>query len=83
MSDDPDARPEHTDAFRAQRARDAALVLPLAGLLLLTPPIANLFVADIRFFGAPMIGIYLFTVWGLLIACAYRLSRRLGGTERG
>ncbi len=72
----PDPRPT-SDAFRGHRARDAAIVLPLAGLVLIAPPVINLFIADISIFGAPLIGVYLFTVWGLLILCAQRLSRRL------
>ncbi len=69
------------DAFRAQRARDAALVLPLAGVALLTPPVASLFLTDATLWGAPLIGIYLFTVWGGLIVCALGLSRRLRKDE--
>jgi hypothetical protein len=73
----PRERPPANDAFRGHRARDAALVLPLAGLVLVAPPVVNLFIADVSIFGAPLIGVYLFTVWGLLILCAQRLSRRL------
>jgi hypothetical protein len=49
----------------------------VAGLLLIAPPAVNFFVADITVFGAPLIGVYLFTVWGGLILCAQRLSHRL------
>ena len=73
----PEPRPAG-DAFRGHRARDAALVLPLAGLVLFAPPAINLFLADVAVFGAPLIAVYLFAVWGLLILCAQRLSRRLG-----
>jgi hypothetical protein len=66
------------DPFRGHRARDAALVLPLAGLVLVAPPAINLFLADVTVFGAPLIGVYLFVVWALLIFGAQRLSRRLG-----
>jgi hypothetical protein len=69
---------KHRDeALRARRARDVALVLPLAGVVLLAPPVANLFLTDVTLFGAPLVVIYLFTVWGALIVCAQRLSRRL------
>jgi hypothetical protein len=70
------------DAFRSHRARDAALVLPLVGLVLIAPPVASFFVADVTLFGAPLIGVYLFVVWGTLIVCAQRLSRRLREDER-
>ena len=73
----PSSERRDDDALRARRARDAALVLPLAGLLVLTPPVANLFLSDITLFGAPLVVIYLFTVWAALIVCAQRLSRRL------
>jgi hypothetical protein len=78
MSEDPDPPRQTGDStFRSHRARDAALVLPVAGLLLIAPPVVNFFVADITVFGAPLIGVYLFTVWGGLILCAQRLSHRL------
>ena len=73
----PELRPGG-DPFRGHRARDAALVLPLAGLVLIAPPAINLFLGDVVIFGARLIGVYLFTVWGLLIVCAQRLSHRLG-----
>lgn len=79
MSDpQPPPPPSRRDeAFRTHRARDAGLVLPLAGLVLVAPPVINLFVTDLTVFGAPLIGIYLFGVWGALIVCARQLSRRL------
>jgi len=73
----PELRPAG-DPFRGHRARDAALVLPIAGLVLIAPPAINLFLADVTVFGAPLIGVYLFAVWALLILGAQRLSRRLG-----
>jgi hypothetical protein len=73
----PELRPA-SDPFRGHRARDAALVLPLAGLVLIAPPAINLFLADLSVFGVPLIGVYLFGVWGLLIVGARLLSRRLG-----
>lgn len=72
----PVLRPS-ADPFRGHHARDAALVLPLVGLVLFAPPVINLFLADVEILGMPLIGVYLFTVWGLLVACALRLSHRL------
>lgn len=81
--DEPPRQPRPaSDAFRGHRARDAALVLPLAGLVLVAPPVVGLFVADVSILGAPLIAVYLFGVWALLILCAQRLSRRLGEDER-
>jgi hypothetical protein len=77
----PESRPaDH--AFRGHRARDAALVLPLAGLVLVGPPVINLFTAELTVMGAPLIAVYLFGVWGLLIAGALWLSRRLREDDR-
>jgi hypothetical protein len=76
----PELRPG--DPFHGHRARDAGLVLPLAGLVLVAPPAVNLFTADLTILGAPLIAVYLFTVWGLLILCAQRLSRRLDEADR-
>ena len=74
--DPPEPRPA-SDAFRGHRARDAALVLPLAGLVLVAPPVINLFLADLTVLGAPLLAVYLFAVWGLLILAARLLARRL------
>jgi hypothetical protein len=65
------------DAFRGHRTRDAALVLPLAGLALVVPPVVNLFVGDGLVLGVPLIGVYLFAVWAALIAAAAGLAHRL------
>ncbi len=70
----PELRPS-ADPFH--HARDAALVLPIVGLVLFAPPVINLFLADVEILGMPLIGVYLFTVWGLLVACALWLSHRL------
>lgn len=60
-----------------RKSHDRALILPLVGLILLTPPIAGIFELDARLAGVPVTVIYLFTVWALLIAGAAALSRRL------
>ena len=77
----PELRPAG-DPFHGHRARDAGLVLPLAGLVLVAPPAVNLFTADLTILGVPLIAVYLFAVWGLLILCAQRLSRRLDEADR-
>ena len=60
-----------------RKTRDRALILPLAGLILLTPPVAGIFQLDAKIAGLPFTGVYLFVVWALLIAGAAALSRRL------
>ena len=59
------------------KTSDRALILPLVGCLLLLPPMAGIFQLDLRVFGIPFTGIYLFGVWALLIAGAAILSRRV------
>ncbi|RYE09737.1 MAG: hypothetical protein EOP22_07795 [Hyphomicrobiales bacterium] len=54
-----------------------ALFLTILGTLLLLPPLANVFQLQRRFFGLPAELIYLFACWGVLIAAAFWLSRRL------
>ena len=68
-------------ALRAAHARDAAVVLPLAGLLLFSPPLITLFASDATAFGAPFIVVYLFAAWAVLVAAALVLSRRLREEE--
>ncbi|MBY8975447.1 hypothetical protein KHP62_06500 [Rhodobacteraceae bacterium NNCM2] len=77
------AEPENPSdlALRARKVKDSALIMPLIGLLFLTPPIANLFAVDERLFGVPVLVIYIFAVWAMLILGALILSRRLRQSE--
>ena len=75
-------RPDHP--LRHRKARDRAMILPLVGLILLTPPVAGVFQLEAKIAGVPFTAIYLFAVWALLIAGAAALSRRLrDGNEPG
>ena len=70
--------------LRHRKTRDRALILPLAGLILLIPPVAGVFHLDAKIAGVPFTLVYLFAVWALLIAGAAALSRRLrDGDEPG
>jgi len=72
------------EPLRHRKTRDRALILPLAGLILLTPPVAGVFHLDAKIAGIPFTLVYLFAVWALLIAGAAALSRRLrDGGEPG
>ena len=62
---------------RSARAREAAAILPLAGLFLLVPPVLTLFAVPIDVGGVPLIVVYLFGIWLSLIACAALLGRVL------
>lgn len=66
-----------TEYPRSARAREAAGLLPILGLLLLMPPVITLFVAKVHIAGVPLIVAYLFGVWLALIVCAALLARRL------
>jgi len=60
------------------RVRDAAVLLPLAGLVLLLPPVITLFAArHAGVAGVPLIVVYVFSAWLALIAAAALLARRL------
>ncbi len=63
--------------LRHRKARDRALILPLAGVILLTPPVAGIFQLDAKIAGMPFTVLYLFAVWAILIAGAAALSRQL------
>lgn len=65
-------------AFSTRKARDRAIILLVVGLSLLVPPFAGIFQLDARIGGIPFTALYLFVVWGVLIAGAAALSRRLG-----
>jgi hypothetical protein len=67
--------------LRHRKARDRALALPLAGALLLTPPLGGIFEVEATVWGVPFLLVYLFAVWALLIAGTAALARRLGEAE--
>ena len=54
-----------------------ALLLPLAGLFLLMPPMVLVFSMPSDIAGLPVIIVYIFAVWGFLIIGAAWLARRL------
>ena len=61
----------------SRKTSDRAIILPLVGCLLLTPPLAGIFQLDIKILGIPFTGFYLFAVWAGLIAGAAALSRHI------
>ena len=68
-----------SDAGADRRSRDTeiALVLPLIGIALFSPPLVGIFASETRVFGAPLIVAYIFIVWIALIFGARWVSRRL------
>ncbi|RRH72792.1 hypothetical protein [Falsigemmobacter faecalis] len=69
--------PQRSQTQEEARRRDLALVLPALGVLLLLPPLLNLFTRRVLVWEIPLEVIYLFTVWALLIVGAAVYSRRV------
>ena len=59
------------------RVQSAAVLVPLAGLFLLMPPFVFLFAGPRTALGIPLIVLYLFGAWAVLIVITWQLSRRL------
>jgi hypothetical protein len=57
-----------------RKVREAAIVLPVAGVFLLMPPVIHVFATHASVAGIPIIIVYLFAVWFALIICAWRLA---------
>lgn len=62
---------------RLERLADRAVALPAAAFVLLTPPILHVFGRDATVLGIPVLFLYAFTVWAVLIALGRALSRSL------
>lgn len=61
------------------RLRDAAVVVPVSGLLLLMPPILQLFAVPVTVLGIPLVVLFLFGVWAVLVLLTWWFARRLAG----
>jgi hypothetical protein len=85
MRDDADRAPdaEPAPARQGRKARDAGLILPLLGAAALMPPVASAFAIEGRLFGVPVVLLYVFGVWALLILLAVRVARALSRGEAG
>lgn len=59
------------------RLADRALVLTVVTLVLLTPPILNIFNAPILVFGIPLLHAYCFGVWLVAVILGGWISTRL------
>lgn len=60
-----------------QSTRDAGTLLPIVAAILFLPPLTLIFSAPITIAGIPLILVYLFTAWALVIAAACFLASRL------
>ncbi len=68
--------PTGTNTDQRRTGEKAAVVL-LIGLILLMPPVANIFSLQHKIAGIPFMLVYLFVVWAGLIFAGFRMSRRM------
>lgn len=64
-----------------QRIRDSAFILPFLGLFLFLPPMLSLFDAPLRVLGIPLIQLYIFSAWLILVIAAWAITKRLAPYE--
>lgn len=57
---------------RTGNAGERSAALFLLGLVMLLPPVLGIFSIDLLVLGVPVLFVYLFFTWGLLIALAAR-----------
>ena len=57
---------------KSGRAGERSAALFLLGLVLLLPPVLGIFSIDLLVFSVPLLFVYLFLAWGLLIVLAAR-----------
>ncbi|MCC5810363.1 MAG: hypothetical protein JJU06_08315 [Ectothiorhodospiraceae bacterium] len=70
-------------ATRGQpRRRERLIALAIIGFLLLNYPLLAIFATDIRVLGLPLLWVYLFAAWVLIIACTGFLLRRGRGPRQ-
>ncbi len=62
---------------RQNRARDTLIALFLLGAFLLLPPFFLIFDRPVRLLGIPLLYLYLFLAWALLIALGAMAARRI------
>ena len=62
-------------AVDAQRARDAATLLPFAAAILLLPPFILLFAVPGFVAGIPLIVVYIFGAWAAIVLATWWVAR--------
>jgi uncharacterized protein (DUF58 family) len=70
-------------SLRHRRLRDRAMILPLIGVFLLLPPVAQIFEIHASIAGLPLVLVYIFAVWAGLIVGTAVLARSLRNAEPG
>ncbi len=64
-----------------RKLENAALALSVFGVILMLPPLLSIFNIETRLFGAPIVVIYLFGIWLLLIVATFFLSSFISNSE--
>jgi hypothetical protein len=67
---------------RSGSAIDRAVVVTVFGLFALMPPILTIFDREVAVFGIPLLHLYCFGLWLLLIAASAWISAQLRDAER-
>jgi hypothetical protein len=60
-----------------RKLENTALALSIFGAIMMVPPLLSIFNIDTRLFGAPLVVIYLFTLWIVLIGATAFISSKL------
>ena len=68
-------------AANPQGLRDAATLLPVTAAILLLPPFILVFAASVQIAGVPLIVVYLFGIWAVIVFCAWLLARNLAKAD--
>jgi hypothetical protein len=79
MTETGDNREIRTGRTRPRRIAERSVALFLLGLVCFTPPLLGIFGMRERVLGLPVLYLYLFAVWGVLIALAARIAGRRRG----
>lgn len=61
----------------ARAAHDAARILPVAAAILLLPPFILIFAAPAAIAGVPLIIVYVFGAWAVIVLAAWLVARRV------
>ena len=61
----------------ARAAHDAAKILPVAAAVLLLPPFILIFAAPASIAGVPLIVVYVFAAWAVIVLAAWLVARRV------
>lgn len=67
-------------SFRTGRLRDMAILLPIVGIVVYLTPVLRIFTAQGTVFGVPLVFVFIYGGWVLLIVLSRILGHRLRDT---